>query len=395
MQRKLLLLGSVLVLATGLWMLSRRPRSGPEWAVKTVCLAKGTVVNTVSATGTLEPIDQVEVGTQVSGVIEKIYVDFNDVVKRGQVLAELDKNALEARLLQAKASLASAENELHYQEKIYHRSMHLYQAALLSESDFEVAVYQFKNAQLAVDRLLSEVDQAQINLNYSTIYSPIDGVVLERAVEEGQTVAASFNTPTLFTIARDLTQMQVEAAVDEADIGQVAQGQRVSFVVDAFPDEVFGGTITQIRLNPVIASNVVTYTVIVDAPNPDLLLKPGLTATISIVTREARDVAVLPFSALNIQPAPLLEGAFDLKMAQEIKNQKAGSGPSSWVWVKKGEVLLQVPVVTGLSDRVLIQVLSGVNPVDSVVIGFNSLQEPVPDVPANSPFVPAPPRGGN
>ena len=241
----------VIIAVVALLILIPLVRKKPEAIVniKVAVPEIGNISNSISATGTVEPTEQVEVGTQVSGVIDKVFVDYNSTVKRGELLAELDKSTLQARLLQAKASLSSAENELNYQTQNYNRIKKLTESEMVSETEYESALYKLNNASTSVERLKSEVEQAEVNLSYATIYSPIDGVVLERAIEEGQTVAASFNTPTLFTIAKDLSRMQVEANVDEADIGQVLKGQRVEFSVDAYPGELFVGKIAQIRLD--------------------------------------------------------------------------------------------------------------------------------------------------
>lgn len=351
-----------------------------------------TIINSVSATGTVEPTEQVEVGTQVSGVIDKLYVDYNTSVKRGQLLAELDKSTLRARVLQAKASLSSAQNELNYQTLNFNRIKALFESEMVSEIEYESADYKLNNANASVERLISELDQAEVNLSYATIYSPIDGIVLERTVEQGQTVAASFNTPTLFTIAKDLKSMQVEADVDEADIGQVEVGQKVSFTVDAYPEDVFVGKITQLRLMPIISSNVVTYTVIVDAPNPELKLKPGLTATITIITKEIKDALSVPASAINTS---LDENAL---LGYQLEGNRIevldSDAHQSYVWVKKGEMLKQKTVLTGITDRAYVQVLSGLEENDSVVLSITEKQMVQSQEGLNSPFMPGRPARG-
>ena len=352
----------------------------------------GNISNSISATGTVEPTEQVEVGTQVSGVIDKVFVDYNSTVKRGELLAELDKSTLQARLLQAKASLSSAENELNYQTQNYNRIKKLTESEMVSETEYESALYKLNNASTSVERLKSEVEQAEVNLSYATIYSPIDGVVLERAIEEGQTVAASFNTPTLFTIAKDLSRMQVEANVDEADIGQVLKGQRVEFSVDAYPGELFVGKIAQIRLMPVINSNVVTYTVIIDAPNPEFKLKPGLTATVTIITKEAKNVKTVAASAINyVLDTSMLTG-YEIKALEGSSAfPKPGTGR---VWVKNGQQIVEKEVVTGITDRAKTEVISGLEVNDSVVISLGSAFSGFPKEELNSPFMPGrPPRG--
>lgn len=270
--------------------------------IQTESVDLGEVITTVTATGTLQPTTQVEVGTQVSGEVEKIYVDFNSSVKAGQLIAELDKTNLKAVVAQAKASYQNAENEVNYREGIYSRKKALFDQNLITEEEFELAEYNYNTAKFSLSQRASDLEQAETNLGYADIYSPISGVVLSREVDEGQTVAASLSTPTLFNIAKDLKEMQVEADVDEADIGQVEEGQRVSFTVDSYPGEEFNGTVTQVRLNPTTTSNVVTYTVVVDADNDDMKLKPGMTATITIYTQELVNVLTIQSKATTFTP---------------------------------------------------------------------------------------------
>ena len=274
--------------------------AGPLVSAK---VTQTTISTTISATGTLEPVDQVEVGTQVSGDIAKIYVDFNSKVKKGQVIAELDKSKLKATLTQAEIAYRSAETDYKYKESTYNRIKKLSESNAASAVELETAEYNMNSAKLSEERSKNEVSQARLNLSYATIKSPIDGVVLKRAVEVGQTVAASMSTPTLFVIAKDLSQMKVMAAVDEADIGQVKQGQRVTFTVDAFQEDKFNGSVQEVRLNPTTTSNVVTYTVVITAENPDQKLLPGMTATCTIVTQEVKDAIAIPVKALKFTPA--------------------------------------------------------------------------------------------
>jgi HlyD family secretion protein len=390
MKRKFIILGAVLVLLTAgiVFFFNRgagRETSSPRYFV----VKTGRIVNTVTATGTVEPIDQVEVGTQVSGVIEEIYTDYNRQVRRGQLIARIDESALRARLLQVRSSLASAENERDYQQKNFNRTQKLYKKQMVSESEYDEVLYKLRNARTSVESLKSEAAQAEVNLSYARIYSPIDGVVLSKSVEVGQTVAASFNTPTLFLIARDLKRMQVEADVDEADIGQVAVGQEVTFTVDAFPGTEFIGKVTQIRLEPVVESNVVTYTVIVDAPNPDLKLKPGLTASVTIVARKVDNVTLVPVTALRFQP--------ETGMIREelLSGERAGQRESSFssgekVWIKKNGLIHPESVETGLEDGVLTEVIRGLSVGDSVITGMQVMQE-AQSAAARSPFMPGPP----
>lgn len=384
----------VIIAVVALLILIPLVRKKPEAMVniKVAVPEIGNISNSISATGTVEPTEQVEVGTQVSGVIDKVFVDYNSTVKRGDLLAELDKSTLQARLLQAKASLSSAENELNYQTQNYNRIKKLTESEMVSETEYESALYKLNNASTSVERLKSEVEQAEVNLSYATIYSPIDGVVLERAIEEGQTVAASFNTPTLFTIAKDLSSMQVEANVDEADIGQVVKGQRVEFSVDAYPGELFVGKIAQIRLMPVINSNVVTYTVIIDAPNPEFKLKPGLTATVTIITKEAKNVKTIAASAINYALDTRMLAGYEIKTLEGSSAiPKPGTGR---VWVKNGQQIMEKEVITGITDRAKTEVIGGLEVNDSVVISLGSAFPGFPKEELNSPFMPGrPPRG--
>lgn len=264
----------IAVLAVAAFLILRKSEK-PQMKYKTAEIHRGSIVNTVTATGTIEPIVQVEVGTQVSGIINHIYVDYNSVVKKGEVIAELDKTTLEADLASSSATLQSNKTEYEYQEKNFLRIKGLHEKKMVSDTDYETAEYQYNKAKSSYEKSQSDITKARQNLEYATIYSPIDGVVIDRAVEEGQTVAASFNTPTLFTIANDLRQMRVIADVDEADIGGVVEGQQATFTVDAFPEDVFKGSVTQVRLQPTTESNVVTYEVVVDCSESGSEAKAG------------------------------------------------------------------------------------------------------------------------
>ena len=283
--------GVVVIVAVAAFLLSGGKKK-EEVNFKTEKVAKVNILNSITATGTIEPVNEVTVGTQVSGIVSKLYVDYNSVVKKGQVIAELDKsnlmsqlNTAKAQLSQAQASLRSAQSDLAYQKANYNRYKTLYQKGLISANDYETARLSYQTSQQTVvsrkDQVVSaqeEVSRAQTNLSYATITSPIDGIVVSKSVEEGQTVNANMSTPDLFTIAQDLTNMQVVADVDEADIGDVKKGERVTFTVDAYPDDTFEGVVTQVRLEATTTNNVVTYEVVISAPNADMKLKPGLTA---------------------------------------------------------------------------------------------------------------------
>ena len=281
-------------------------------------VAKTDIQTSVTATGTIEPVTSVTVGTQVSGIVAHLYVDYNSVVRKGQVIAELDKTNLISELNTAKANLNSQQSNLNYQKSNFTRYQTLYSKGLISANDFENARLSYQQAQQQVNTAKESVRRAQTNLGYATITSPIDGVVLSKSVEEGQTVAASFNTPELFTIAQDLTNMRVIADIDEADIGDVKVGQRVTFTVDAFPDDTFQGAVKQVRQQPTTESNVVTYQVVISAPNGDLKLKPGLTANVTIFTMEHNGVLAVSSKALRFTPNEAL-----LNKDQTIQDVKA------------------------------------------------------------------------
>ncbi|WP_128330723.1 efflux RND transporter periplasmic adaptor subunit [Apibacter sp. HY039] len=343
--------------------------------VETVKINKGDVITSVTATGTINPVNEVTVGTQVSGIIEKIYVDYNSQVTKGQLLAELDKTNLMATLTDAQSSYSSAINQLNYQQQNYNRQKNMYNAQVISKSDYETAQYSLTNAREAVTQARSVLQKAQTNLGYANIYSPIDGVIISKEVEEGQTVAASMSTPTLFTIAQDLTKMQVEANVDEADIGEVKNGQRVTFTVDAYPGIIFNGTVNQVRLGATTSSNVVTYTVVIVTDNTDLKLKPGLTATVTIFTKELKDILTIQAKALNFEmDEATLQKYYKENSLSSGKTQiKTSNEKTKYVWIKnKDGRLEQKPVSVGENDGVNIQVLSGLKEGEEVVYSMKS-----------------------
>ena len=354
---------------------------------ETVELKKGSINNTVTATGTIEPITKVDVGTQVSGTISHIYVDYNSVVTKGQLLAELDRKLLEAELKSEMANLKSSKSEFEYQDKNFKRLHQLHEKNLISETEYEEALYQHEKAQQAYEKAQATLVKAQSNLDYATIYSPIDGVVLSREVEEGQTVAASFETPTMFTIANDLRKMQVIADVDEADIGQVLEGQRVTFTVDAFPDDTFEGDVTQVRLNPTTESNVVTYEVVIDAPNPELKLKPGLTANITVYTMEKNDILLAPLKAFRFTPET------DPANPQTPQVPQAGRGEKV-VWLQTAEGIVSKVIKVGVSDGIYTEVKEGIQEGSRLIVGVQRNKKIVPQGgnEESNPFMP--PRPG-
>lgn len=380
LSKKTLIIALVLLVlaSAGIYFLTQRTTT-PKATYTTAKAEIATISTSITATGTIEPVTMVEVGTQVSGIISKIYVDYNSVVKKGQVIAELDRTNLISELSSVKSQLASAKSDLDYQRLNYNRQKSLHDKGHISDNDFETARLAFEQAQSAYNSRLEAVRKAQTNLGYATITSPIDGVVLNKAVEEGQTVAASFSTPTLFTIARDLTDMRVIAKVDEADIGSVRQGQRVTFTVDAYPEDTFEGKVTQVRQEATTESNVVTYQVVISAPNPDLKLLPGLTANVVIVTAEKKGAVSVPAAALRFTPNELLISEDESIQDVEGKNK---------VWVKEGKVFKAIAVQVGVTNGTQTEV-SGLRAGQEVITEFmltgNDASE---DAQTTNPFMP-------
>lgn len=349
---------------------------------------KGSIQTSITATGTIEPVTSVTVGTQVSGIVNKLYVDYNSEVKKGQIIAELDKTNLISELNTAKANLSSAQSTLAYEQNNFQRYKTLYDKGLVSADEFETARLSYLKAKDQVTTSSQSVQKAQTNLGYATITSPIDGVVLSKAVEEGQTVAASFNTPELFTIAQDLTNMRVIADIDEADIGGVKEGQRVSFTVDAFPDDQFEGHVTQVRQQATTESNVVTYEVVISAPNNDLKLKPGLTANVTIFTLEKNDVLTVPAKALR----------FTINEALLQEGQKIEDCPGNHkLWTLDGNTFKAHAVEIGTSNGVSTEIISGIAAGTDVLTDFTisgGEEESGASEQASNPFMPKP-RGNN
>lgn len=346
---------------------------------------KANIQNSITATGTIEPVTSVTVGTQVSGIVSKLYVDYNSIVKKGQVIAELDKTNLISELNTAKANLNSAQSTLNYQRDNYQRYRTLYNKGLISADNFESARLSYEQARQQVLQAQENVHRAQTNLGYATITSPIDGVVLSKSVEEGQTVAASFSTPELFKIAQDLTNMQVVANVDEADIGGVKPGERVTFTVDAYPEDTFTGAVKQVRQEATTTNNVVTYEVIISAPNADLKLKPGLTANITIYTQERQGVVSVPSKALRFTPTQETVGK---RKIQDTKGKNK-------VWTVEGNNIVAHSVNIGMSDGTHTQIVSGIDEGKQIVVGFKTSDEEddeAEEEKARSPFAPGPPN---
>jgi len=381
-----------------------------------------TIQTTISSTGTISPMDTVSVGTQVSGDISKIYVDFNSKVKKGQVIAELDRSKLQATLYQAQIAESSAKNDYEHKLAVYNRIKKLAESNSASAVDLETAEYEMNSAKFSWESRKSEVQQAKLNLSYCIIKSPIDGVVLERSVDVGQTVAASMSAPTLFVLAKDLSKMRVMADVDEADIGQVKAGQKVTFTVDAFQDDMFKGTVESVRLNPTVTSNVVTYTVVITAENSDLKLLPGMTATCTIVTEEVENALSVPVTAIKFTPAAGTPMMDPREMPRPEKSEKKSSdsdddfgpppgmmgGPmgggsakksssstpklvGKGVWIDVNGKAAFRPVKTGINDGVNVQITAGLAEGDSVVVRQEAATVASQSAgEAVSPFMPGP-----
>ena len=347
----------IVIVAVAAWAMSGGKKE-EDINFKEEKVALKTLQNSVTATGTIEAVTSVTVGTQVSGIVNKLYVDYNSRVKKGQVIAELDKTNLLSELNTAKANLASAQSSLNYQAANMERYKTLYKKGLVSADEYENALLTYRQAKEQVASSKENVQRAQTNLGYATITSPIDGTVISKSVEEGQTVAASFNTPELFTIAKDLTNMQVVANVDEADIGNVKEGDRVTFTVDAYPDDTFEGTVKQVRLEATTTNNVVTYEVVISAPNADLKLKPGLTANVTIYTQERSGVLAVANKALRFTPTKETVGK-DMKIVDCKGKNK--------VWTLNGNTLTAHPVTIGQSDGINTEITKGLKQGDKIV----------------------------
>ena len=381
-----IVVGIVAIIAIVAWLLSGGKKEQTV-SFDTTKVERQNIQTTITATGTIEPVTSVTVGTQVSGIVSKLYVDYNSVVKKGQVIAELDKTNLISELNTARANLSSAESSATYEQANYNRYKTLYDKGLVSADEYENALLSYQKAKEQVNTSRESVRKAQTNLGYATITSPIDGVVLSKAVEEGQTVAASFNTPELFTIAQDLTDMRVIADIDEADIGGVKEGQRVTFTVDAYPEDKFEGAVTQVRQQATTESNVVTYEVVISAPNNDLKLKPGLTANVTIYTMEKNDVLAVPSKALRFVPNEAL-----LQKDQKIEDVEA----KAKVWTLEGNTFKAHAVETGTTNGMVTEILGGISEGTEVLTDFNISggAEPMDGQQTQNPFMPRP-RGNN
>lgn len=369
MSKKVKIILTVLVLLIVIGIIWTCSDSGSKYKVtyEFENVQKRDISSSVTATGTVEPVTKVEVGTQVSGIVSKLYADYNSIVKKGDIIAELDKTNLFNELASAKSNLASSKSEYEYQLKNYTRMKTLHEKQLISDNDYESAVLSYEKAKNTYEMNHIEVNKAQTNLGYATITSPIDGVVLSREVEEGQTVNAGMETPTLYIIARDLTDMRVIADVDEADIGGVTEGQRVTFTVDAYPNDTFEGKVTQVRQEATEESNVITYEVVISAPNPDLKLKPGLTANVTIYTLEKNHVLSVPAKALRFTPNKSLISPEDEVVDCEGNHK---------VWTREGQTFKAHSVEVGISNGSLTEILSGIGEGTQVITDVTVGQMP-------------------
>lgn len=386
-RKKIIIIGiSVLVFLILLYFFFGRKKEEAV-AFETAIPEKGHIAAIITSTGTIQPVDTVAVGTQVSGIIASIYTDYNAQVKKGQLLAELDPTLMQATVDQIKGQLAQSQSNLNYQQINYGRQKELFDVGAISKAAYDLATNSYETAQASVNSIKAQLRSAQQNLSFTKIYSPMDGVVLNRSVSVGQTVAASFNTPTLFSLAKDITKMQVQAKVDEADIGDVQKGDRVTFTVDAYIDQTFEGKVAEIRLQPSTSNNVVTYTTIIETSNADMKLKPGMTATVTIYTKEADDALTVPVSALKLSIEPS-----QLKPPYQLVQNRVDDTVQNEVWVLKGNQVIKRPVKIGINDNTKVQIIGGVGVGDSVITAILSTKETATQNMGSNPFLPTPRR---
>lgn len=411
MKKKYIILFTVIILvAAATIYYFRSEEKVPAVTFITAKAAYGYIAKSVTATGTIEPVDTVSVGAQVSGVVKKVLVDFNSVVKKGQLLAQVDASILTAQQDQSKANLASARSNLVFQKSTYDRQNQLFSLGAISKADYQLALNQYNSAKAAADNAEAQLRVIQKTLSYTNIYSPVNGVVLNRNVSAGQTIASSFNAPVLFVIAKDLTKMQVNAAVDEADIGGVKTGQNVSFTVDAFPNDIFEGQVQEILLHPAVSANVVTYTTLVNVDNAAMKLKPGMTASINIYVEEDSNALLIPSRALTFKPDSSLLKKYKIiravrdtsgiskKYKQDRYNQPDSSHKKinenteirrSFVWMKTADTLTEKKIITGLNDDSYVKVIKGLSPGDEVITNMvTGTDKAGADNTQRSPFMP-------
>lgn len=348
----------IVVVVLGFIFLGGAKKSGARGAFVTVDVSRGDMEQVVSATGEISPVNTVSVGSQVSGTIEDIFVDFNSHVKQGDILLKIEPSVLQSSVTEAHAALDSAKSQMNLAKSDYVRNKSLYADGFIARAEMEQSQSQYEQSVAAVTRAQSQYDKAVTNLGYATITSPVDGTVISRKVDKGQTVAASFQTPDLFEIAEDLTKMQIETAVSEADIGMIQQGQSVHFTVDAYPGNTFAGVVRQIRLSPTTTSNVVVYTVVIDVDNEQLLLMPGMTAFVTIVVNRAEDAWYAPNSA------------FLVKSFENIDPAAANVSPENHLAVLRDKNVVIIPFEKGLVTATETQIVSSeIQFGDKIIVG--------------------------
>lgn len=377
---------SVLVLITVLYFFFGRKKE-EGLILQTTVPEKGHIASIITSTGTIQPVDTVAVGTQVSGIISNIYTDYNAQVKQGQLLAELDPTLMQATVDQITGQLAQVQSNLHYQQANYQRQEELFRVGAISKAAYDLATNSYETAHANVNSIKAQLRSAQQNLSFTKIYSPIDGVVLNRSVSVGQTVAASFNTPTLFSLAKDITKMQVQAKVDEADIGDVQTGDRVTFTVDAYIDQTFEGKVSEIRLQPSTSNNVVTYTTIIETSNAEMKLKPGMTATVTIYTKEANNVLTIPVAALKLSLEPS-----QIKAPYQLVQNQAVDTAQNTVWLLRKNQVIKQAIQVGINDNTKVQIKGGLMATDSIITAIIGTQEAAAQGGTSNPFLPSPPR---
>jgi len=411
MRKRTIIISVFLVLATagGIFYFTSGKKAGTVTFISGKAQV-GYIAKSITATGTIQPVDTVSVGAQVSGVVKKVYVDFNSVVKQGQLLATVDPSIILAQTEQSKANLANVQSNLQYQKSNFDRQSQLYTLGAISKAEYQVAVNTYNSAKAAVDNAAAQLRLVEKNLSYTNIYSPISGVVLNRSVSEGQTIASSFNAPVLFVIAKDLTKMQVRAAVDEADIGGVKVSQRATFSVDAFPNDIFEGSVMEILLRPSVSANVVTYTTLINVDNAAMKLKPGMTASINIFIEEDSNVLLIPSKALSFKPDTVLlknyiikravknipgtdSGNKEKKMNRPDSSSRSRQGKMdvlrSYIWIKNGDTLTEKRILTGINDDSYVMVIKGITPDEEVVTGVvTSENKNSANTTQRSPFMP-------
>lgn len=408
--KKFIIFASVtVVIAAAIFWYVKSRNNGPAISFAIAKAEYSYIGKSVTATGTVQPVDTVSVGAQVSGVVKKVFVDFNSVVRKGQLLAQVDPSILTAQVQQSKANLATAVSNQDYQKSTFDRQNQLYNLGAISKADYQVALNQYNSAKAAVDNASAQLRVSNQTLSYTNIYSPVDGVVLNRNVSAGQTIASSFNAPVLFVIAKDLTKMQVKADVDEADIGGVKAAQNVTFTVDAFPNDIFNGKVKEILLHPSVSANVVTYSTLINVDNDAMKLKPGMTASINIYIEEDSNALLIPSRALNFKPDSTILKKYFIKRAERSvqqgnkvdKRKKLGRRDtamkrggekdefkSSFVWIKNGDTLIEKRILTGMTDDSYVKVIKGLSPDSEVITGIVTGESAATDNTQRSPFMP-------